>query len=872
MKNLKRVLSLGLALVMLLGCMMVAGAAEVKTSDLTDMADVKNVKAVTLLVDLGIINGIEQADGTYKYEPAGNIDRSSWAKMVYYVLEGNNSADPYVGTVTTLKDIAGWWAEGQISYLNSIGIVNGDDLGNFNIRANIRVDEAAKMLLCAAGWDAADKGYIGDSWSGSIMRDARKLGLMDGIDQSANAPLTRDNAAQMVYNAMALAVQVPHYARDNGEKYVDRYDPAEVTLGYQTFGIQKVTAVVEKLEDGKATFRDGSVKAGGLAINDGLLDGAIAADASIVGQSVEFFVTGNFKFDKEGNVIAPVPTTGLTIVSSALSAGGATLLATSDAGIHFGTTNWYDAKVEKEGKEVKNDSFIVAKDDTVYYSVNGSDLTNTCTTDLKGGNKVEFYDTDGSGKADLVRVFNYTVGTVDKIETKVQNDVEKIKITGVTPNFIATSLVKGAEGLAEGDVVLYYHIKGAAANGTVIEKAESVKVTPTDVDSDGNLIAGGTKYAESALVIGTDAALGFDAWDDNFGIEWTFYLDKAGKVCAATTEVAPVSTDYVVVLAAADVAGTGGLNGTAGYTEIQILHLDGSDEIVKLAKLYNAPVGDADPVEVEDAKATNVTVGKFYEASKDADNNYTLTAVASSKVVSIVDAETDITAALNFTDSTSNPEARNSTKFIVGKGDKKNGYVYTTYEGYKNVPGMTASTVEILKNTNGTAKYVYLLTDSFAGEGATGMYYLRNTSWSSNNANGSYVMNVVTPEGEEATLEVSKDVREDLTAADKFFTVDKTNEKGVVTGVTVVEDSEFVELTGWSDGALTLTGKESQEYDAETVVIIIDRVDGKYDSASATVGTSFSLDADNYDYLANVSPATGVADTVVVIRSPKAAE
>lgn len=851
MKNLKRVLSLGLALVMLLGCMMVAGAAEVKTSDLTDMADVKNVKAVTLLVDLGIINGIEQADGTYKYEPAGNIDRSSWAKMVYYVLEGNNSAEPYVGTVTDLKDIAGWWAEGQIAFLKTAGIVNGDDLGNFNIRANIRVDEAAKMLLCAAGWDAEDRGYIGDSWSGSIMRDARKLGLMDGIDQSANAPLTRDNAAQMVYNAMSLSTRTPHYARDNGVKYVDRYDLDSMTLGYKTFGIQKVTAIVASLDaDGNAQFRAGSVKVNGIALTDSLVNGKIAADSSIVGQSVEFFVTGNFTCDENGAVTG-VPTTGVEIVSSALSAGGATLLATATSGVKF-TGNWYDAKIGN----ADNDDFVVEKDGTVYYSVNGGDLTTTApAADQAAGNKAEFYDTDASGKADLVRVYNYTVGVVGKIETRVKSDVNEIKIGGVINNWTAASAVKGAEGLAEGDIVLYY--------GNVIEKAESVKATPTDIDSNNNLIAGSTKYAQSALTAPEAVAVDFANWaSEAYDIEWTFYLDKAGSVCAATTEVETTPTDYVIVLAAANVAGTGGLNGTAGYTEIQILHLDGSDEIVKAVKLD----GNKNPA------ADTITTGKFYEASKDADNNYSLTTVEG--LVSLTNQ--DITAALNFTDDATKPEARNSTKFIVGKGNEDDGYVYTTYDGYKNVPGMTASAGVILKNENGTAKYVYLLTDAFEGEGNTGIYYLRNTNYSSKRVNGSYVMNVVTPAGEEATLEVSEEVRDDLIAlfnnenADPFFQCKTVNEKGVVTAL---EDGtiEFKALTAWADGALTLDGG-SREYDAETVVVIIDlKADGKYDSASSTTGTSFSLDDVNYTYTANVSPANGVADTVVVVRTLKEA-
>ncbi|MEG1396810.1 MAG: hypothetical protein RSC82_07520, partial [Oscillospiraceae bacterium] len=61
MRNLKKVLSLTLALVMMLSMMTFAGAAETTkvstATDLTDMKDVTNKEAVTLLVDLKVIAG-----------------------------------------------------------------------------------------------------------------------------------------------------------------------------------------------------------------------------------------------------------------------------------------------------------------------------------------------------------------------------------------------------------------------------------------------------------------------------------------------------------------------------------------------------------------------------------------------------------------------------------------------------------------------------------------------------------------------------------------------------------------------------------------------------------------------------------------------
>ena len=78
MNNLKKVLALGLALVMLLGMFTIASAAEAKVAtQLSDWDSISHKNAVALNVDLGIIVG--KPDGSYA--PAENIDRASWAKL-----------------------------------------------------------------------------------------------------------------------------------------------------------------------------------------------------------------------------------------------------------------------------------------------------------------------------------------------------------------------------------------------------------------------------------------------------------------------------------------------------------------------------------------------------------------------------------------------------------------------------------------------------------------------------------------------------------------------------------------------------------------------------------------------------------------------
>ena len=183
MKNLKKVLALGLALVMILGMFTIASAAETKKSaaDFTDWDKVEHKDAVALAVDLGIINGLP--DGSFG--PDQTIDRASWAKLVYFTATGDDNADAYLGTATGLKDIAGNWAESYINYLFANKYIAGDGLGNYMPTGTVTVAAGLKTMLTVLGYDADDRGYQNDAaWAGNIMTDAKRNGLMDEIDRS----------------------------------------------------------------------------------------------------------------------------------------------------------------------------------------------------------------------------------------------------------------------------------------------------------------------------------------------------------------------------------------------------------------------------------------------------------------------------------------------------------------------------------------------------------------------------------------------------------------------------------------------------------------------------------------------------------------
>ena len=70
MRNLKRVLSLGLALVMMLSLMIVSAGAVSTYDSFTDKDEIVNTEAVNTMVSLGVIDGKD--DGSF--DPTGDRD------------------------------------------------------------------------------------------------------------------------------------------------------------------------------------------------------------------------------------------------------------------------------------------------------------------------------------------------------------------------------------------------------------------------------------------------------------------------------------------------------------------------------------------------------------------------------------------------------------------------------------------------------------------------------------------------------------------------------------------------------------------------------------------------------------------------------
>ena len=221
MRNLKKILALVLALVMSLSLVTIANAA-----DFTDADEIDYDEAVAVMSTIGVIEGFENSDGSYSYDPDSILTREQAAKLITYMLMGENAEKLGIES-SSFKDVATTrWSAPSIEYCATLGIIDGDDVGNFYPAGQLTGYAFAKMLLTALGYDSKIEGFTGSSWAINVATLAMEVGLDDGLANGiSSAYVSRQEAAQMALNA----IQTPLVTYDKQASIT--VNGAEVNIG-----------------------------------------------------------------------------------------------------------------------------------------------------------------------------------------------------------------------------------------------------------------------------------------------------------------------------------------------------------------------------------------------------------------------------------------------------------------------------------------------------------------------------------------------------------------------------------------------------------------------------------------------------------------
>lgn len=580
MKNLKRALSFALATVMLIG-MMVVGASA---AGFGDADEIVNTDAVNTMVALGIIKGKDNGN----FDPEGIVTRAEMAKMICVALNGGK--DPNLAGGGLYPDTKGHWASGYIDYCTNLGIVAGDTAGNFNPDKTVTGTEAAKMILIALGYNAETEKFVNDAnWSLNINIVANTKDLYKDLAILPAEGLTRDNAAQMLWNGMDAEMVEYDYkltssngdlttvaiAKDKTGKTIltEKFD-MKTSYGYMT----GITYDKDKAEY-TYSFSDGTSTWTELA--------------TITATAPETVQTTNLKSTKDFSDLYGMKVKVLSKnVNSKTTVYG--MYAVDTEVLFEGVGNDIESATKFDGKTIEATGTAYA----YAYNVNG---TSTAITSIPTETAFKLIDNNGDGKYDIAVTYPVTVAKVTfvgKDSITAGNQTYKFKDCDIF------------EGVAKDDYVVVTAAANTAKKTAVVAKA-AVETGTVEATKGSDVKLSGTWYTNASGKTG-----------DTYALNKDFDLVVVnGFVYYAKQVTAKAKVDDVVYVVTADSANN--TPNSIGYQtqKVQLMFTDGTKKIVTVDKTDKASAGTLD---VPSASGNAVAAGEIYTYATDTDGNYEL--------------------------------------------------------------------------------------------------------------------------------------------------------------------------------------------------------------------------------------------------------
>ena len=477
MRNLKRVLSLALAALMLMGMMVVGAGAASK--DFTDADEIKNVEAVDVMVALGILEGGDKGD----FQPNSILTREQAAKIICYLLLGSDAAEKLTTNSAVFNDVAAnRWSAPYISYCVNLGILAGDGAGNFFPEGKLTGAAFAKMLLVALGYDASIEKYVGSNWMINVSSDAIAAGIVPSGLVLSNE-LSRQDAAQLAFQTLT-ADMVKYDSKGSvsvGDIVINQNASAEKIAasnktGYKTSGNDEYQQFCEKY------FAD-------LKLNENSSDD-FGAPAS--------------KWTYKNKVVGTY--------AQAADATYTEAVKSKDLYSDLGLDTTVKADVIKDGKA-----------DTAFTIQKGN------TTEIGGKGVVVKAYADEKNNVTLVEINTY-VGEVTKVTAAKGGDKAYVTVDG---------LKYETENFAKDDVVLYTKADGVIQSMALAEKVEGVEVTrvngTTSFVADGNTYKFNSNVTFDTASVKVDSVL--DLYLDTYGYVMKVDVSKASSDYAYVIDV-----------------------------------------------------------------------------------------------------------------------------------------------------------------------------------------------------------------------------------------------------------------------------------------------------------------------------------------------
>lgn len=666
--------------------------------------------------------GVMSGDEKGNFNPDAKVTRNEMAVIMTHLLNLN------AGGTSPFKDVP-TWAQPYVAACYANGVTAGTSATTYGGSSNVTATEAALMVMKALGYFGY-QGEFGDNWSLAVVKQASKIGLFDGISAAVSDQLTRSEAAQLCLNALEADIVV---VEEHGGLAVE--GNGMTVTEKPTYSYSKV----ERTADYRTT--------GGDKIQQ--------LCEKLYGEKLSNDNSGS-KYDEFGRPASVWTYAGEKV--TAPKAADATYTAAvsyktiySDLGL---TTASQEATVVTNDKANTADKTIsLTKSDTTKLGANG----------------------------DLIQVYktlanNGTVASVRIVVTMTYAG----EVTAVTTNSDDERVVKvdgkeyKTEAFAKDDVVLYTlvdnEIKSMSLANLAVSGEITRKITTSGKES---LTIGGTAYSQSSTA-------GSSIADAKVKDEINLYVDAYGYAIYAT-EVKAAEAQYAIVL---------GIK-TDGF----------SGDKTNYAKIILA---DGTQAEVEYKMAKGATEVK-------GDGSYLVSYTVKDKVYTFdntvkVDEKAAITIEKGNATLKTGLYADSKTVFIVRSGDEDS-YTYTAYTGIKNVPSIDDAKATVLQDGN-TAKLVYVTAGSESTSDGSYIFVTTRGAAAGNDGDAFYTVNAVV-DGKITTIDA---------VGDAIATV-KGDKDGLLKSAVYNKDGQLTKASDETDGKKYVAGKGIGEFKNDTIAL-----------------------------------------------------
>ena len=506
--------------------------------------------------------GIMTGDDQGNFNPDANVTRGEMAVIMSNLLDLGIAN--YSGASIPFTDVPDWAAP-YVAACYANGITGGTSATTYGTDEPVTAVQAGLMMLKALGYFQYQSDF-GSSWILSTITQATKCDLYDGIDAQTEEPLTRNEVAQLALNAL------------------------ETTM-VETDG-QPNTVVTP---DG-TTVNIGSVKYIDVVRNSKTEWNAIDPDKDSDGKSI--IQLGEDLYD--GDLKKETETDDLGRPASVWSYKGTKIGKYADEvdyTIVVDESN--DTIVDDLGGALEYIRDMLDNDDVEWaddakFAFDGEKTLAAVEKAMDRGTVVEVYvDDDDNDIITHAVAYYYSLGEIDEIDTDVsRSDADKGIIAYVT--------IEGAEydvdisgfnpsNFEEGDYVVYLEnpedsdkLLECYAPEVVEGSIDSYKAGDLRITMDGTQYYAVSKsYTSGALDTAINDSLSTDA-DDAYAL----YLDKNGMIVGIDATDATASIDDVYYL-----VNVWSEDGNYGSTEkeyyAQVVTLDGVVSEIELEDCYD---------------------------------------------------------------------------------------------------------------------------------------------------------------------------------------------------------------------------------------------------------------------------------------------